>query len=109
VLRSSDLTEFIAIERQGGRTNENGEPLPDDWVTHDRVWADVRFISGKEHVISGAVRSSAIASIRIRFRTDIDSDMRIRYDGQLYDIVAVLPNRKKGSLDLSVKVGEKYV
>ncbi|KOE23088.1 phage head closure protein [Burkholderia multivorans] len=109
MLRSSDLTEFISIERRGGRTNENDEPLPDDWVTHDQVWASVLFISGKEHVISGAVRSSAIASIRIRFREDIDSEMRIRYGNQLYDIVAVLPNRKNGSLDLPVKVGEKYV
>ncbi|SMG00335.1 Phage protein [Burkholderia singularis] len=66
-------------------------------------------MSGKEHVISGAIRSAAVASIRIRFRNDVDSEMRIRYDGWLYDIVAVLPNRKKGSLDLSVKVGEKYV
>ncbi|RQT38385.1 phage head closure protein [Burkholderia contaminans] len=109
MLRSSDLTERVVIERRSGRTNENDEPLPDDWVKHDDAWANVLFVSGKEQVVSGAVRSSAVASVRIRFRSDIDSEMRIRYDGQLYDIVAVLPNRRKGSLDLSVKVGEKYV
>ncbi|CAJ9866677.1 hypothetical protein [Burkholderia pseudomallei] len=31
------------------------------------------------------------------------------YGDQIYDIVAVLPNRAKGYLDLPVKVGEKYV
>ncbi|EEP51352.1 phage head-tail adaptor [Burkholderia pseudomallei MSHR346] len=47
--------------------------------------------------------------MRIRFRLDVDSEMRVRYGDQIYDIVAVLPNRAKGYLDLSVQVGEKYV
>ncbi|VUD47044.1 hypothetical protein UKMH10_1431 [Burkholderia pseudomallei] len=47
--------------------------------------------------------------MRIRFRRDVDSEMRIRHDGRLYDIAAVLPNRRHGYVDLSVKVGEKYV
>ncbi|WP_245637204.1 phage head closure protein [Burkholderia singularis] len=75
---------------------------------HVRLWADVLFVSGKEHIVSGAERSVAVASMRIRFRRDINSTMRIRCDGQLYDIVVVLPNRRKDHLDLSVKVGEKY-
>lgn len=109
MLKAGDLTERISIEKRGGRENENGEPLPDDWVTHATTWANVRFMSGKEHVVSGAVRSSAVASMRIRFRRDIESEMRVRYSDQLYDIVAVLPNRADGYVDLSVKVGEKYV
>ncbi|KGD36805.1 phage head closure protein [Burkholderia pseudomallei] len=109
MLRAGDLTERISLERRGGGENENGEPLPNDWVVHASVWANVRFLNGKEYVVSGAVRSSAVASMRIRFRLDVDSEMRVRYGDQIYDIVAVLPNRAKGYLDLSVQVGEKYV
>ncbi|AOJ07592.1 phage head closure protein [Burkholderia mayonis] len=109
MLKAGELTERITIEKRGGGENENGEPLPGDWVEHASVWANVRFLSGKEYVVSGAVRSSAVASMRIRFREDVDAEMRVWHTGRLYDVVAVLPNRWQGYVDLSVKVGEKYV
>ncbi len=108
-MRAGKLTERVDIERSGGATNENGEALPDSWVLHARVWADVEFINGVKHVVSGATRSSAVASVRIRYRVDIDATMRVRYLGRVFDIVAVLPNRGAGRLDLSVKTGEMYV
>ncbi|MDN7584195.1 phage head closure protein [Burkholderia orbicola] len=108
-MEAGKLTERIEIERRTGATNENDEPLPDAWERHARVWADVRFVNGIEHVVSGAVRSAVVASFRIRFRRDVDAEMRVSYLGALYDIVAVLPNRAKGYVDLSVKVGGKYV
>jgi SPP1 family predicted phage head-tail adaptor len=108
-MRAGKLSERIVIERRSGAVNENDEPLPDAWVEHARPWSDVRFMNGKEHVVSGAVRGASVASMRIRHRAGIDEDMRIRYDGRLYDITAVLPSRKRGYLDLSVKAGEKYV
>lgn len=108
-MEAGKFTERIEIERRTGATNENDEPLPDAWERHARVWADVRFVNGIEHVVSGAVRSAAVASFRVRFRRDVDAEMRVRYLGALYDIVAVLSNRVQGYVDLSVKVGEKYV
>ncbi|KVH78384.1 head-tail adaptor protein [Burkholderia ubonensis] len=109
MLRASGLTELIVIERPSGETNENDEPIPGAWVEHARLWADVRFLNGKEHVVSGAIRGSAVASMRVRYRADLDEQMRVRYGGKLYDITAVLPARARGYVDLSVKVGEKYV
>ncbi|MCA7883239.1 phage head closure protein [Burkholderia contaminans] len=108
-MKAGKLKERIVIERPSGEENENGEPLPDAWVVHSRPWADVLFVNGKEHVVSGAVRGSTVASMRIRYRAGLDEQMRVRYDGRLYDIKAVLPARARGYLDLSVKVGEKYV
>ncbi|KVL39793.1 head-tail adaptor protein [Burkholderia sp. MSMB1835] len=109
MMKAGKLKERIVIERPSGEENENGEPLPGAWVVHARPWADVLFVNGKEHVVSGAVRGSTVASMRIRYRAGIDEQMRVRYDGRLYDITAVLPARMRGYLDLSVKVGEKYV
>ncbi|MBZ5793913.1 phage head closure protein [Burkholderia contaminans] len=108
-MKAGKLKERIVIERPSGEENENGEPLPDAWIEHSKPWADVLFVSGKEHVVSGAIRGATVASMRIRYRPGIDEQMRVRYDGRLYDITAVLPSRKRGHLDLSVKVGEKYV
>ncbi|WP_063895017.1 phage head closure protein [Burkholderia ubonensis] len=108
-MEAGKFSERIEIERRTGATNENDEPLPDAWELQARVWADVRFVNGIEHVVSGAVRSTAVASFRIRYRRDVNADMRVRYLCALYDIVATLPNRAKGYIDLSVKVGEKYV
>lgn len=108
-MKAGKLKERIVIERPSGEENENGEALPNSWVVHARPWADVLFVNGKEHVVSGAVRGSTVASMRIRYRAGIDEQMRVRYGGRLYDITAVLPTRTRGYLDLSVKVGEKYV
>ncbi|KVU27557.1 head-tail adaptor protein [Burkholderia ubonensis] len=109
MMEAGKFTERIEIERRTGATNENDEPLPDAWELQARVWADVRFVNGIEHVVSGAVRSTSVASFRIRYRREVNADMRVRYLCALYDIVATLPNRAKGYIDLSVKVGEKYV
>lgn len=72
-MKAGKLTERVDIERAGGATNENGEALPDSWVLHARVWADVEFINGVKHVVSGATRSSAVASVRVRYRADMRS------------------------------------
>nr|WP_256719880.1 head-tail adaptor protein [Burkholderia pseudomallei] len=66
-MKTGKLKERIVIERPSGETNENDEPIPGAWIVHARPWADVLFLNGKEHVISGAVRGATIASMRIRY------------------------------------------
>ncbi len=47
---------------------------------------------GSEFVSGGGEQSRATASIRIRYRTDITSDMRVVYQEKTYDIHNVLPD-----------------
>ena len=65
------------------------------WLTHMQVWADFRHKSGMSSLQADAVTEAVTASARIHYRTDIDDGMRIRADGMVYSIKAVLPDANR--------------
>lgn len=65
------------------------------WLTHMQVWADFRHKSGMSSLQADAVTEAVKASARIHYRTDIDDGMRIRADGMVYSIKAVLPDANR--------------
>lgn len=65
------------------------------WLTHMQVWADFRHKSGMSSLQADAVSEVVKASARIHYRTDIDDGMRIRADGMVYSIKAVLPDSNR--------------
>ncbi|QTD91763.1 phage head closure protein [Burkholderia anthina] len=88
-MRIGKFNRRVRIERRmGQRDPSNGEEL-DVWVEVDTVWANVLMLTGKEVMVSDADVAEATASIRIRYRTDIDNGMRavlLKYvDGQPVD------------------------
>ncbi|MBU9154203.1 phage head closure protein [Burkholderia gladioli] len=77
-MRTGSLNRRVRIERPAGdddRDPETGQPLG-GWVEVATVWASVLLLSGKETLVSDADVGTAQASIRIRFRTDLDNGMR---------------------------------
>lgn len=56
------------------------------------VWSDVRFQSGAEVLRANAEVAVKRASVRIRTRSDVTPDWRMRYAGEEYDIKSVLPD-----------------
>lgn len=77
-----------------------GQPIK-GWSENPPIWANVRFISGREFVRADKETAEATASIRIRSRA-VTTDMRVRYKGVLYDIRAVLPVASGEFIDLAV-------
>lgn len=77
-----------------------GQPIK-TWIDHATVWADVRFISGREFVRADKETSEATGSIRIRART-VTTAMRVRFRGSTYDIKAILPVSGGEFIDLAV-------
>lgn len=65
------------------------------WLTHMQVWADFRHKSGMSSLQADAVTEAVKASARIHYRTDIEDGMRIRADGMVYSIKAVLPDANR--------------
>lgn len=86
-----------------------------DWVEFAKVWANVRFLSGSETIRSDFPVSVTKASIRIRWREDVDATCRAIYvnAGRTVTcaIEAVLPDEQgREYLDLVAEVGlEGYV
>jgi SPP1 family predicted phage head-tail adaptor len=55
----------------------SGQPVQ-QWVDGMTVWAEVKGISGRELMASGAMKAEATIRIWLRFRRDITSSSRLR-------------------------------
>ena len=78
------------LKRATGRDGA-GQPV-ESWPVLRGVWANVKFQSGAEVMRANADVSIVKCSIRIRAVRDVDSSMRARHKGVVYDIQAVLPD-----------------
>lgn len=90
-MRAGRLNQRITIQSRSATRDALGQPV-ETWSDVASLWADIRFPSGMEVVKGGAEVSIVKASIRIRYRTDIDAGMRVEHGSNTYDVKAVLPD-----------------
>lgn len=99
-MRAGQLNQRVTIERKAAGQDSVGQPAQ-TWQTVATVWADLRHPGGLEAIRAGADTSLVRASVRIRFRDDIDAGMRVAHGAVYYDIKAVLPDAgRREYLDL---------
>jgi len=95
------LQHRVSVQVPSGGVDDSddcGQPTI-DWTEMAALWADIRVAGGLETIKAGAEMSVVKASIRVRYRSDIDASMRVVHGTTIYAIKAVLP-------DL---VGRRYV
>lgn len=103
---SRTLKHQVVIQRPGDDRDEIGQPFPGDWVHVATVWANIRYLNGVESLKSDAPVSVARASIRIRYRSDIDASMRVVHRDRVLEIRAVLPDESgREFVDLVCETG----
>lgn len=90
-MRAGKLNTRISIRRQD-EVRSGGGQVVGQWVEHAATWADVKFPSGLGAIKADSDVSLVRASMRIRFRDDIRSDMRVVTGGLVFDIQTVLPD-----------------
>lgn len=100
---AGQLRDRITIQKMGSSEDEWGTPLPNDWQEHARIWSNFKHLTGSESIRSGADTSIVKASVRVRFRKDIDASMRVQHLGLDYNIEAVLPDDRRVMMDLICK------
>lgn len=91
-METGSLNKRIQIERRGPAVDDWGQPAPESWLPHVKLWANIRHLNGVETIKADAPTSVLRASIRIRYRTDIEASMRAVYKGVVYDIKAPVPD-----------------
>lgn len=74
---------FLNLSSGASQTGANSKPVYVDGVT---VWADIEPLSVKDVLNAQAVNSQAKIRCIIRYRKNIMSAMRVRYDGKVYKI-----------------------
>ncbi len=97
---SDTLRHKISIQARGTARDAAGQPV-DAWTEIGAPWADVRVLGGLETIKAGAVTAQSKASIRIRYRTGIDTSMRVVHGAVVYQVQAIQPDMaRKQYLDL---------
>lgn len=79
------------------------------WVDVDinKISAEVKAMSGRELMASGAEMSEATVRIWMRHRDDVSSASRVVFRGMAYEIESALPNARLTRLELLCKTGVK--
>jgi SPP1 family predicted phage head-tail adaptor len=104
-MRAGKLRHRVTIQQRSTDRDPEGQPIV-AWTDYAVLWADVRFLNGRQFVASSAEANSATASIRIRFRADIAAPMRVVWGSFTFDILAVLPDAEAlEHVDLACSVG----
>jgi len=80
----------ITIQSLSTEQDGHGEPIK-SWSNTSTVWAQVRFLSGKERSEAQRDVAERIAMLVIDKRIPVTTQNRVSFDGGIYDIEAVLP------------------
>ncbi|PHM49562.1 head-tail adaptor [Xenorhabdus sp. KK7.4] len=79
-MRAGRLRHRITL-RKNESTRDSLGGVINNWVDVATVWAEVKAISGRELVASGAVFSEATVRIWLRYRADVTTANSITFHG----------------------------
>lgn len=83
---AGELRHRIMVQHFTSGRDEDGYPIPEQWVDYMPLWAKVTHLSGKDLIAAQANQSKIVARLKIRYREDIDTTMRVIYKGKTYSI-----------------------
>lgn len=84
-MRAGKLDRRIVIQSASLAQNSVGEAV-ETWATWKTVWATVQDLRGREYFQSRAENAEVTTKFTIRHLDGLKAEMRISYDGDIYDI-----------------------
>ena len=88
------------LKPDGEETNSMGELVP-VYTPLRTVWANVSPMNGREYAEAQKIRAETTYNITTRYWPDITTEMRISFQGRVFEIVSVL---HLGSLQEQLKI-----
>lgn len=86
-MRAGQLRHHVKIHKSTGGRSPTGGPGTITWTHTLTLWAAVEFLSVKDVIASQAAKTEITARCKMRYRTDINSGMRIEHMAQTYEII----------------------
>ena len=106
MLAAGKLNRRVTIQRPGATQDAAGQPV-EAWIDVATVWAGVLMLSGLETIKADGPVSQVKASVRIRWRTDIDAGMRVVLGSSVFAIKAVIRDEvRREFIDLVCEVAQ---
>lgn len=96
-VRAGKLRHRIAIEQIVTSLDSDGATV-EDWlpVFERPIPAEIVASSGREFLAAQATQSKIASRIKVRYRPEIQANMRAVHRGTVYNIEAVLPDMDSG-------------
>jgi SPP1 family predicted phage head-tail adaptor len=108
-MQAGRLRHKVDIEQLvTGSPDQTPEGEPDaSWsVLYNDIWAAVEPLSGRELFAAQEHHSEVTTRIRVRYRSDITAKMRAVFNGENYNILAVIdPEMRHRELHLMCSTG----
>lgn len=102
-MKAGQLDQRVTVERFTSTTDAWGTPI-ESWAPLFTCWAAVEPLAGREYIAAQAAQSEVTAKIRIRWRPDVDSQVRVVHRGKTYDVESVIdPRSERKDLILMAK------
>lgn len=84
---AGELRHRVVIQKiTNGGFNNHGFEIDAGWIDFKTLWAKVTPVSAKDLISSQAEQSEVVARLKIRYRTDIDTTMRIVWKNRIFAI-----------------------
>ena len=75
------------------------------WTEFKKLWGKLDFLSVKDSLTAKAVGSETTARLKLRKRKDIDTGMRVLFDGQTFQIVSPpKPDNENGRIYMTLEL-----
>lgn len=103
-MRIGPLRHRITIQAKTQGVDEYGGPIAESWADYAEVWASLYSKDGIEVFESQQVQSERKEIITIRYRNDITEEMRVMYEGKIYNIISVTTDNWRSYTVLTCKI-----
>lgn len=85
-MQASKLRQRITIQSRTIVPSPTGAPSGESVTDIATVWANIEPLSTRDVIQAKAAGSQATLRCTVRYRSDIDSTMQVRYDSKIYNI-----------------------
>jgi len=102
--RAGELCHRVTIQHKTTVYDEYNYET-EAWADFKPLWGRITFLSVKDGLTAKAAGSEATARLRLRKRKDIDTGMRVLFDGQTFQIVSPpKPDNENGRIYMTLEL-----
>ena len=102
--RAGELCHRVTIQHKTTTYDEYNDET-EAWAESRKLWSKLEFLSVKDSINAKAAGSETTARLKLRKRKDIDTGMRVLFDGQTFQIVSPpKPDNENGRIYMTLEL-----
>ena len=102
--RAGELCHRVTIQHKTTVYDEYNYET-EAWTEFKKLWGKISFLSVKDSINAKAAGSETTARLKLRKRDDIDTGMRVLFDGKTFQIVSPpKPDNENGRIYMTLEL-----